>query len=107
MKYKTAIALCATCLVLGFFWTGCLPVAPDTETDVSLSQVNASETVLPEVTETETTLGEYILSLNTKKFHRKNCQWVNNIKPENKDTFTGDRDTLIAQGYESCGTCHP
>lgn len=57
-------------------------------------------------TETE---GEdyYILNKNTRKFHAPDCTSVEDIKPQNKKEYSGDRDNLTAQGYEPCGRCKP
>lgn len=49
----------------------------------------------------------YILNINTKKFHLPSCSSVENIQKENKENFTGDREQLIRNGYEPCGSCNP
>jgi len=49
----------------------------------------------------------YILNTNTHKFHDPSCSCVDDIKDSNKETYTGSRDNLIAQGYEPCGQCKP
>ena len=49
----------------------------------------------------------YILNKNTKKFHKPECSGVKKIKAKNKDEYTGSRQTLIDEGYEPCGNCHP
>ena len=49
----------------------------------------------------------YVLNNNTMKFHYPTCRAVDDISPENKGTFKGDRQTLINRGYKSCGICHP
>lgn len=49
----------------------------------------------------------YVLNTNTMKFHYSTCSSVGKIKAENKGAYTGNRDDLIAQGYEACGNCHP
>lgn len=51
--------------------------------------------------------GEYVINTNTGKFHRPDCSSVEDIKPENKKEYTGDRDNLTEQGYEPCGRCKP
>ena len=129
--------LCSLCLILGTFLAGCFSDTPNANLDISMPETTVPETTapettapettapettapettvpettvpettVPEITETKPVMKEYVLSLNTKKFHHKTCRWVANIKPENKGSFTGDRDQLISQGYEACGTCHP
>ncbi len=50
---------------------------------------------------------EYILNMNTKKFHYPNCSSVKQMKEKNKDYFTGTRDEVIGRGYKPCGNCKP
>ncbi len=51
--------------------------------------------------------GTYILNTSSGKFHLPDCQGVASMKEENKQTYTGSREELIAQGYEPCGQCDP
>ena len=119
---KTKILQWIACLFICLFLSGCSSTTPTTLPETTTPDITAPETTAPETTAPETTAPEttapdttapepvsteYILSLNTKKFHYKNCRWVKNIKEENKGSFVGDRDELISQGYEACGTCHP
>lgn len=49
----------------------------------------------------------YILNTSTKKFHNPDCASANSIKDSNKQTYSGSRDDLIAQGYDPCKNCNP
>lgn len=49
----------------------------------------------------------YILNINNQKFHLPDCPSVDKIKSENKQTYTGSRSDLIANGYTPCGSCKP
>ena len=49
----------------------------------------------------------YILNTSTKKFHLPTCHSVNQMKDNNKSTFTGNREELIKQGYSPCKNCKP
>jgi DNA-entry nuclease len=49
----------------------------------------------------------YILNTNTHKFHYPSCSSVQDMSESNKQTFTGTRDELIAEGYSPCGRCKP
>ena len=49
----------------------------------------------------------YVLNTNSKKFHKETCKSAQTIKDENKEVFTGNREELIQQGYEACGSCKP
>lgn len=50
---------------------------------------------------------EYVLNVNTKKFHKPTCSAAKQMKEENKQEYSGSRDDLIAQGYEPCKKCNP
>ena len=49
----------------------------------------------------------YILNTGTKKFHKVTCGSADSISEANKDEFVGNREDLITQGYEPCGSCKP
>lgn len=49
----------------------------------------------------------YVLNTNSKKFHKPSCSGANAIKAQNKETYTGSRSDLLAQGYSPCGSCRP
>ena len=55
----------------------------------------------------ESTNMTYILNTSSKKFHDPDCSGAATIKEQNKQTYTGSRDNLIAEGYSPCGTCKP
>ena len=56
---------------------------------------------------TQTADVRYILNTNSKKFHLNTCAQAEKMSAENKDTFTGDRQELIEQGYVPAGCCKP
>ena len=49
----------------------------------------------------------YVLNRSSKKFHLATCSAVNDIKDQNREDFTGDRQVVIDAGYSPCGTCNP
>lgn len=49
----------------------------------------------------------YILNTNTKKFHFPYCSSIGQMKESNKQEYTGNRDSLINQGYAPCKKCNP
>ena len=55
----------------------------------------------------QNTEATYVLNTKTKKFHYPSCNDVKKIKPANYSTSSASRDDIIAQGYSSCGHCHP
>lgn len=50
---------------------------------------------------------DYMLNVNTKKFHYPGCSSVQQMKETNKQAFTGDRKDVVAQGYAPCKRCNP
>ena len=49
----------------------------------------------------------YILNKNSKKFHKQDCAQAQDIKESNREVYTGERQTLIDQGYAASGCCKP
>ncbi|MBU5625670.1 DNA/RNA non-specific endonuclease [Oscillibacter sp. MSJ-2] len=49
----------------------------------------------------------YILNTSSHKFHNPDCSGVSSMNKSNKQTYTGSREALIAQGYTPCGQCNP
>ncbi len=50
---------------------------------------------------------EYVLNVNTHKCHRPSCSGAKRMKENNRQDYMGDRETLISDGYEPCGSCNP
>ncbi len=50
---------------------------------------------------------DYILNLNSKKFHKPDCASVEIMKESNKQPFHGTREEAIANGYDPCENCNP
>lgn len=50
---------------------------------------------------------DYILNINSEKFHYGNCQGVSDMKEHNKEYFKGTREDAMELGYEPCGSCKP
>ena len=67
-------------------------------------QVGQEEEEEPESVVTGTT---YTVNKNTKKFHYPYCSSADDIKPQNRKEFTGDRGELIESGYSPCKRCNP
>ena len=78
--------------------------------DGSSTRAEASVTSTPSASaalSSESTELTYIVNTNTGKFHNPDCSSVADISEENKMTYTGTRDELIAEGYEPCKRCNP
>ena len=50
---------------------------------------------------------DYILNVNTKKFHQPDCASVSEMKDSNKLPYTGERSVLDENSYVPCKRCKP
>jgi len=50
---------------------------------------------------------DYVLNMNTMKFHKPTCSSVKDIKASNRWDFNGTRDEVIEMGYAPCKKCNP
>ena len=49
----------------------------------------------------------YVLNTYRKKFHNPDCESVQEMNQNNKETYVGSRDDLLAEGYVACNSCDP
>lgn len=49
----------------------------------------------------------YILNMRSEKFHKRDCEAVEEMNPENKLVFLGTREQLIKLNYHPCKMCNP
>jgi len=76
--------------------------------DYATGDNRAEGAVVTEPVADEATDGNtYILNTNSQKFHAEDCAQAQSIKENNRETFTGDREDLINQGYSPSGCCKP
>lgn len=50
---------------------------------------------------------DYVLNINSRKFHLPTCSGAKDISENNRREYTGSREELLAQGYAPCGSCKP
>lgn len=50
---------------------------------------------------------EYILNINSKKFHYPTCKSVKQMSEKNKKEHKGSREEIISMGYIPCANCKP
>lgn len=50
---------------------------------------------------------DYILNVNTRKFHYPSCSSVEDMKENNRQFYTGGRGDLVSAGYKACKNCNP
>ncbi len=72
------------------FCVYCYNVQPGIEIDYHTGDSKSSETEQPSKTSEDL----YVLNRNTKKFHRPDCSSVQDIKPKNKQEFSGNTKRL-------------
>ena len=63
-----------------------------------------ADDVLPTGSDKENT---FVLNTSSKKFHTDTCSQCKSIAEKNKQTYTGDRQVLIDEGYAPAGCCNP
>lgn len=80
-------------------------VQPGVSIDYATGESWLTETGRPG--ETDESAFTYIINVKTGKFHDPGCSGAASMSEENKQTFTGQRDELIDQGYTPCGICQP
>ena len=93
---RRAVALAAAALLL----SGCGPAPGPT--------VYIREAA-PAVSEYDRQTGgaAYVLTPSSGKFHRPSCAWAEKIDAERRIDWTGDREELLAVGYQPCHYCEP
>lgn len=60
-----------------------------------------------EVESSETAEYQYIVNMNTKKFHLPFCSSVADMEEKNKEYSGESREQLVAEGYSPCKRCNP
>ena len=97
------------------FCVYCYNVQPGIEIDYATGESRVAEDTsetqensdVANEADDSTDVHTYILNTNTKKFHYPDCSAVDRMSEKNKQKYTGTRDGVIAQGYDSCGLCNP
>lgn len=59
---------------------------------------------------TTTSSGEkqnYVVNLNSRKYHKETCSSVESISQQNKKTYFGYKENLEKNGYVPCSLCKP
>ena len=70
--------------------------APETEAPIERSMPGAGETA-----------EDYVLNMNSMKFHYPTCPSVKDIKDSNRWDYHGTRESVIELGYQPCKNCSP
>lgn len=99
------------------------PVTEEPVTETPTTQAPTTEdpvTEIPTETQSQTAVDapvdqppelvegtDYVLNMNTMKFHHTWCKSVKDIKPSNRKDYTGTRDEVLSMGYVPCKNCDP
>ena len=73
----------------------------------SSSKSNSNSSSSNKNTSSSSATTEYILNMNTHKFHTPSCRSVKQMSNSNKSVYKGTRQDLINQGYDPCKICNP
>ena len=73
----------------------------------SSSKSNSNSSSSKKNTSSSSATTEYILNMNTHKFHTPSCRSVKQMSNSNKSVYKGTRQDLINQGYDPCKICNP
>ena len=68
-------------------------------------QISSVKTTSTTTVAAQKPTGTYILNTNTLKIHYPTCGSAKRIKEENRQTYTGTVEDLLARGYSTCGNC--
>lgn len=83
-------------------------VQPGVEIDYSDGSSRLeTDSIEDEETEPAEGTSTYVLNTNTRKYHTESCSSAKDIKPKNKEIFTGTVKWLTDNGYSPCGECKP
>ena len=74
--------------------------------DLAATRATLAPTATPKPKATEIEQ-HYVLNTNTHKFHYTSCSDAAKINPENRQDYTGTRQSVINKGFEPCGKCEP
>lgn len=85
----------------------CYNVQPGVVIDYADGSSYAAGTTPEAETAAETEPPVYVINTDSKKFHDSNCRFAKSLSEDKKEVSTGDREELIQEGYEPCGSCKP
>jgi DNA-entry nuclease len=80
---------------------------PGVEIDYQTGQSKLAEKTSTTPSEDDNQKTTYILNTNSKKFHLESCSGADDIKPSNREEYSGTRSELIDKGYDPCKLCNP
>ena len=85
-------------VALALLLTGCGPAPAEVRIE-PLPAPSEAVRALPEP--------DYVLNPSTHRFHRPDCAAAAKIAPYRRIDWTGEREELLAAGYDPCKICDP
>lgn len=79
----------------------CYNVQPGLEIDYATGESREAEFVCDHETQM------YVLNTSSGKYHTPDCSGVKDMKPQNREEFSGCSEELEAKGYKPCNSCKP
>ncbi len=83
----------------------CYNVQPGIVIDYKTGDSYLSGDTPDESIESETVT--FVINKGTRKFHLPDCDSADEIKPQNKENYSGERQQLLDTGYTPCSRCNP
>ena len=80
---------------------------PEEKGDSAPEEQTPEEREAPGPEETPSSAGDYVLNLNTKKFHLPECSSVKDMKPANRKDVHMTREEILEMGFVPCKRCKP
>lgn len=88
------------------FHVYCYNVQPGVDIDYATGDNKPAENAAENPGQTAE-VGDYVVNVNTRKFHLPDCVAVADIAEKNKRLFTGTCEELMEQGFAPCKKCNP
>ncbi len=85
----------------------CYNVQPGVKINYKTGSNSADTEYKEEPVITDASEATYIANKNSMRFHKLDCDSVNEMKPKNKVYLNLKRDEAIKKGYIPCGSCKP
>lgn len=91
-------------------WGGTVDKTDYKNTDYKNTDYEGTEYKNTEINSTEDNSEntyDYVINTNTRKFHKPDCESVEDILDKNRENYSGERENLIKEGYTPCKRCNP
>ncbi len=76
-------------------------------TDIHQMEARAPQLPVQQAQQSQPAESDYVVNINSGKFHYPNCRSVGQMKASNRWDYHGSREWLISNGYDPCKNCNP